>query len=510
MTRQLTLLDYFRSLNGQRQIWSSIIGAHEDSACVYYVVSLTNLRLIRQSGGIRSRSDVKNFSDASGHAIQHLREKEIFLINSDGEKIKRPVHQCVNFFLNPFNDTFFHFRRNTVLNTAFESNFSPLTCILEIDLEGLLRLPGIYWAVTDKNIAVGNARVCLNQDSYRTLEWSAIYSIRPSRVRDALNEFRSAELIVHMDKPLEQRMVPFDLVRRICILDSDYQKFTHGQTLPSQPVVHRIKGSSNYAVFDNPLYSDIRLVNTLLELSRILGSLDSFSQALTILRNAEENTGINIAESSASKSVAVGSIHGALHTSRVAFLALFLALISDHFGFSVKPEDIETTLFAALIHDLARENNAEEPTHGARAAHRFESYLRSCLKPDQVGSCLLAVTWHSRDQDPDSPDIVCQLLKDADALDRGRFGPPSSPVGCNISRLRLAVLKSNKKLASECIWLAYWLAQSTRFVNWENQVCPELVYSIMKSIKAVINYGQLPPGDKTNLLMIVEQLAKKD
>src|SRR5262249_44353254 len=130
--------------------------------------------------------------------------------------------------------------------------------------------------------------------------------------------------------------------------------------------------------------------------------------------------------------------HGIGHVVRLMFWARFLLCYEE----APASNAGDSCLMAALIHDLCRPPGREEKMHGRVAAEQFSEQIRTALGPSgqaSVAATINAVTMHCRD-DADCPaeqrDTVWRILKDADALERGRFNLPNRPGGCNPTYLR--------------------------------------------------------------------------
>lgn len=121
--------------------------------------------------------------------------------------------------------------------------------------------------------------------------------------------------------------------------------------------------------------------------------------------------------------------HGAEHTKRVMHLVNHLAKVCGI--------DKQTTLqayCAAVIHDMAREHDGYCDMHGQWSVERKlpiwkDKFIEIGLKPEQLEAVAFAVHWHCKSFKtvPDSPHLkTLELLHDADALDRVRFGGPEA------------------------------------------------------------------------------------
>ena len=134
-----------------------------------------------------------------------------------------------------------------------------------------------------------------------------------------------------------------------------------------------------------------------------------------------------------------GSIHGIGHVNRVIFLSLVLCK-AHGFG-----EDIARLCYsAAALHDLSRKHDGLCAVHGADAVNYFDKQkhgkirFAQCIKSyDEEMLVMEASIYHCVDDhriptSAKTQNKVLAVLKDADALDRCRFGDI-----VNIDMLRL-------------------------------------------------------------------------
>ena len=119
--------------------------------------------------------------------------------------------------------------------------------------------------------------------------------------------------------------------------------------------------------------------------------------------------------------------HDAKHTLRV----LFNALVIVYFGkIDLTKKDEKRLYDAILYHDIGRTNEDVDDSHGAASADIYE---RQANNPDSITRFL--IQYHCIDDDAsmqvldkmcfhdkDSVTLLYKILKDADALDRVRFG----------------------------------------------------------------------------------------
>lgn len=120
-----------------------------------------------------------------------------------------------------------------------------------------------------------------------------------------------------------------------------------------------------------------------------------------------------------------GDEHGRLHEKRVLMLSLLLADALD-----LSKADMEVLANVAAWHDTGRVTDNEEPTHGYASAIKYEN---STYRPSNIVSFICE--YHSLDDEKAYNEIehtekinkkryrlLYDVFKDADALDRIRFG----------------------------------------------------------------------------------------
>ncbi len=125
-------------------------------------------------------------------------------------------------------------------------------------------------------------------------------------------------------------------------------------------------------------------------------------------------------------------LHGIPHVTRVLFWCHVLTgtklapqILGNRFSDPSLPHD---ALLAALLHDLCRRSHAEDISHGEEASRKYAALIKQACGGDAVRAVRIseAVTYHCRDDYRNRNNPVYCILKDADALDRGRFAPPCS------------------------------------------------------------------------------------
>jgi len=100
---------------------------------------------------------------------------------------------------------------------------------------------------------------------------------------------------------------------------------------------------------------------------------------------------------------------------------------------------------------------------------------------------------------PERRDHLWQILKDADGLERGRFGwPGSEERGCSVKMLRLEYLGSVRSADSARTylpWMAYQLSRITRYSQWDAFPCRRLLTDFYLGLKISLSHHVLPNRD---------------
>ena len=150
-----------------------------------------------------------------------------------------------------------------------------------------------------------------------------------------------------------------------------------------------------------------------------------------------------------------------------------------------------TIFTAALLHDLARDSHTEDAEHGQAAVttKRYRLWAERVLTGDDaLHSCYNAVTTHCRSDDVCEPkDATWCVLKDADALDRGRFKEHS----CDLASLRGFTQDASPSTVRT---MAHHLAKMTTHVNWGDRPCRKLLETVQSRLTELD--GQKIPLEK--------------
>jgi hypothetical protein len=158
----------------------------------------------------------------------------------------------------------------------------------------------------------------------------------------------------------------------------------------------------------------------------------------------------------------VKSYHGIAHTTRVLFAAFLLCNIDS----SISDEEKQAIYYSAIIHDLGKTSDREGSIHGENSANKYHMELYKYVSNYNVKKRILnAVKYHSI-EDKECPseirnDIIWKVLKDADALDRGRFNSRK----CDKSYLRLNIFQTN--IGNYLIDYMNELSSYTQGLQWD-------------------------------------------
>lgn len=173
----------------------------------------------------------------------------------------------------------------------------------------------------------------------------------------------------------------------------------------------------------------------------------------------------------------VDSHHGIAHTTRV----LFSTFLIVKFLPNLTKEEQYACYLAAIIHDLGKTSDREGKIHGYNSMKLYKDKIEIFVSDNRLRKRILdAIQYHSID-DKETPigirqDVIWQILKDSDALDRSRFGGR----GCDKSFLRLPLFK--EKIGQEILCLTQYLPSWTQNIVWNNP-CRELSQIINRNIK---------------------------
>jgi len=198
--------------------------------------------------------------------------------------------------------------------------------------------------------------------------------------------------------------------------------------------------------------------------------------AFRIVTEFESRFGGPTADRFVSPSMAHGP-HGIGHVARVMFWSAFLATYP--FGQSGTSHHTAAIL-TAFLHDLGRQNEWEDQGHGERTLEKHRNLIEEVLDEHALReSCASAVQRHGI-ADSECPverrDRLWELLKDADGLERGRFGRPGNDGrGCNPAMLRFGYISNAAAARQSMPWLTYQLHGITKHSQWNKQPCRRLL-----------------------------------
>lgn len=475
------LIDYLRSIHAHKTDLNNHLNADCVRDFVYFIAPLSNISLMQQSGRILPRNIAGNFHDLSDQSIQSMRERTVNLRNSTGAR-QALVHDCVNLFFNPLNKTYYAYRRNARIRAYPDDPSTSVVGILELDLAAILDIEGVYWYVSDGNLAGFNGQ----NGNYQRMAWPYIYSIHYGR--DGNDSYRAAEFLAFL--PTGEG-IPFECVNRVLALPQDAGRL-NGHISENLDIT-RINNDQRVFVFGDELHYDRqfwqdeqRIINVIIEQFQ-LDIRGIFERSLLYIARMEGEFGLSLRESFINQEIASSDIHGVAHVLRVMFWIHVLAEICSYYCVPLTAHELKAAMYAGFFHDSCRENNNEDEDHGKAAAERYREFIRREIVYPDSNRCLAAIEAHSKNTDPNQDDIVWKIVKDADALDRGRFGTPDSGNGCNRAMLRLGFFSNDNELAGDILWAAYFLPKITKYMKWTEHSCQDFVNTITASRNCVNN-----------------------
>lgn len=478
-TSSQQFIDYQHAIREHKTDLNNHLGADEDGVFVYFLAPLSNILRMRETGVILPRNRAANFHDLSDQTIQQNREKSVMVHRDDVTK-QVLVHDCINMFLNPINNTFFAFRRNARIRENLHDPLSSVVGIIELDLVSILDIENILWCVSMGNLA-GNG---YEGNQYRGYPWPQILSLHYTK--DPYDDFRASEFLVFSD---QVDGIPFACVNRILALQQDLARIDHNDIHDFE--ISEVNHDQAVFVFNDELHNDRKfwkIEGEIVDLVSLLYQQDFtglFSRALEAVCRTERQIDMSLRDSFLKKEFADDYIHGAVHVVRVMFWIHILAEIYSRTIHHLSEGTIKAMMYAGFLHDLCRTDNLEEEDHGKAAADKFKSMIRREIAYPDSDRCLLAISEHSKALDPLYGDIVWELVKDADALDRGRFGSPTSDKGCDQSKLRLKFIKKGSYLSDKISWAAYFLPRVTQYIRWTDHPCQDFVSTVQSSRRCV-------------------------
>ena len=485
-----------KNLKEARHKLYDLLGADFNELNIYYLTPLSNLKRIIKDDGIKCRALMPgDATDLSGLSVQKRRDKPLELAqrvtDANINKINKGIHECINFFWNPLNHTSYAFQRNALLLSVDDDYTIDFVCILELQLNAFFECNKVFWSASKQNLASDDFCSFLKRE-YTEFDWATIFSIDDD---SNTNPARSAEFVAFYSNPplTISDLIPAQFIKRI-LVSTQYEPLLV-EMLPSvQGRIHSINNPKIFYPKSMLLHAEKELVKTAYYLQKSRLSVEMLSELVNTFSTFKEQLGCNVTDKYfISKNIAY-SFHGIGHITRVMFWVHVLCFLSN-----IDRQTEEVALYAAFIHDFCRKDHRmEEEEHGFAAAHMYKDFLRQKKIPHRLlYSCLNAVTYHCKDDSecPDNDrDLLWKLLKDADSLDRGRFGHPRQgrngikreSRGCDIEYLRCDIFQDSPHLARELAWLAYRVAFITQYTKWSENTFRDLKNEIRIGLKAIL------------------------
>lgn len=475
-------LDAAANAEAIRLMQKHICGDSGYGPCVYYIASLTNARCICESGSLSPRNKIDEVgTDLSATGVQ-LRRGSVWL--GDGSGPKHPpkdTHDCLNFFFNPTNPTMDAFCRNQLILEG-----QPLKVVIFefplIKIEKWARSQEALWACTQKNIAKGGFTESRLGNLKNNFSWDRVFSVLP---KDHFDEKTSGEFLMwvkHANRASSADM-PVQLARRVLVpagVNGEFCEIPRATYLGFKDTQELLRAEGHLQRFLHH-----QKIVGLMEAARSFEESASrlpFGPTLEHFKNQE---------------IGRSYLHGIPHVVRVMFWCHVLTgnrvggAILDDFS---DPEVLKyDSMLAALLHDLCRESHEEDCNHGEAASEKFAQVIRQACDNSEprIERISQAVTYHCKpDDEYDSEgNPIYRILKDADALDRGRFSGPCDGrdyegsgcghkrcehEGCAYRTLRLGyddIYEPNRDWPfRKNLSMAAWnVAQATRTAPWDFQ-----------------------------------------
>ncbi|MGO8671497.1 MAG: DarT ssDNA thymidine ADP-ribosyltransferase family protein [Capsulimonadaceae bacterium] len=446
------------------------LNATDDTLCAYYACSLVNLPSIVELG-IKCHDDAHSgqhkLVDLSSFDVQAKRGT-VDLGMWDGKYLvtrdETPAHNCVNMFWNPLNWTLDAFQRNALI--ASESTEDPtlsVVCIIEVNAQEILTCgENLWWCATNRNLAGGAADVSYTAKQLldrSKFSWTAIFeSTHPTTSHD--NAIQSAELLVYVGERDEfSSSLPSSYFRRVLCAEQHVNLVRNALRGCGSKL--GIVSIDAFKQTDDLLHAERKLINSI-ALKRDQLFIYAFTHAFADLVAFEDIAGPVVEAEFTAPNMAY-NVHGIGHIVRVTFWAAVLSRYSN-----IRAEIRPAALAAARYHDLCRVSNASGVSHAEAAAERFAPAIRELLDDNTLAERSISAIRDHDDDDAGQMDVVLSILKDADALDRGRFDTPNSINGCDASRLRTPGIRRRpgEDGYSNIPWAARWIARMTQHTDW--------------------------------------------
>ena len=314
-----------------------------------------------------------------------------------------------------------------------------------------------------------------------------------SQADRALNSKRSAEFIVYRELNPSQTSsapIPFSWVNRIIVpveavrhLTDDQEAFLVG-TGKVTFKLGVLADANGYFLRNDLLKHEKGFIRSIgfraKSDSQVVARMSAAMQA--IIEFEQQHPELIPTHERFSRPAIADRQHGTLHSVRVMFWAAFLVQYIDE---ADRKRIMPLVLASAAVHDTCRETDQEDEEHGTRAAEAHQHHIQALLQsPELIKSCLNAVRMHCKlDESCQDRDLVWTVLKDADALDRGRFGVPKKPGGCDPSLLRTDVLKADAQYGN-ISWMASYVASMTRYTPVGQTPCADFCNALCEGVKA--------------------------
>jgi len=267
--------------------------------------------------------------------------------------------------------------------------------------------------------------------------------------------------------------ISVDSTKNIRNLDGEIVKILPSKIIAKKNIMLTIDSTENLSVkFIDELYREwtVFSFNKLIanetkpflkRLDNIVSQIgkDIFLSILDAFESLEKYLKLKIEKGIFNTSMVYGH-HGIAHTTRVLFWGHFLGNILN-----LERNVLECIQYSCIIHDLGKRFDKDDEHHGKLSANLYRPFLSRVILDDYLLNITISSIEYHSVKDLNCPDeitnhIIFKVLKDADALDRGRFANPLFKYGCDKTFLRNSIF--TEPISEDIIWAAHYLAQESK------------------------------------------------
>lgn len=334
---------------------------------------------------------------------------------------------------------------------------------------------------TDGNAASNQTNFYNTKSDLQKLNWENIFAktwFDKPEGREESSRIRCAEILIYPK-------INISSIRKVFCNNVDTKQYISNLNLGQYSI--KCELNLNFYFPDTTKWFVDKIIENH---NRNLFTIEKFAEIINRFSELESVLNNTLTPDNFFSNIMASGQHGIGHVTRVMFWVHFFNVLNN-----LDNEIAIANLYAAFIHDLAKEKNLEDEEHGRKAANKYKSMLEQNIpNKELLDSSINAIIYHSIEDDNcpvKQQDITWKIIKDADALDRCRYGQPNSEKGCNTEYLRQNILNNNPSLKSAVVWLAYEIARLTSNTNWGDNSFMDLREVIIDSMKTALKYRLL-------------------